>query len=136
MLTYIGAETVDRSDLVDVIVINMAVGAAGSGLALAPTHGSAVHHTGRCGASLVSLAAREGVAVVRHHPAEAARGSKGRKTQCIMAQAMPTEPLALFSAHIPCCCIPSATQEPPGTIETPTTAALLLVGVTRQQVLG
>lgn len=34
------------------------------------------------------------------------------------------------------CCSPSTSQEPPGPIESPTAAAMLVVLVTRQQVLG
>lgn len=74
--TYVGAEAVSRSDLVDVIGMGMATGAPGSGLALAPTHGPAMHHTAGCRASLVLLTAHERVAVVRHDPGGEAGGSK------------------------------------------------------------
>lgn len=97
-LLLIGTKAVGRSDLVDVIGMNMVIGAAGNGLAFAPTHGPAVHHTAGLRAGLVPLLARERVAVIRHNP--------------------------------------STSQEPPGTIEAPTAAALLVVLVTRQQVLG
>lgn len=76
--TYIGAEAVGRSDLVDVIGMDIAIGAARGGLAFAPTHGPTVHHAGGCGDSLVPPMAGERVAVVRHNPAGAAGGSGDR----------------------------------------------------------
>lgn len=97
-LFLVGAEAVGRSDLVDVIGMDIAIGAARGGLAFAPTHGPAVHHAGGCGDSLVPPMAGEWVAVVRHNS--------------------------------------SSAQEPPGTIQSPTMATLLVVRVTRQQVLG
>lgn len=128
MHTYIGAKAVGWSDLVDVVGVDVAVGAAGSSLPLAPTHGPAVHHAGRGGASLILLTAREWVAVVRHNPEEVTGGNKGNGWYS-MAYSVPCPYLRPE-------CIPSASQEPPGTIETPAATALLMVPVTGQQVLG
>lgn len=89
--TYIGAKAVGRSDLVDVIGMNMVIGAAGNGLAFAPTHGSAMHHTAGLGAGLVPLLAREWVAVIRHNPGEAAGRSKRRVS---VARALPVRGLS------------------------------------------
>lgn len=100
--TYVGAQAVGRSDLVDVIGMDMAIGAAGSGLALTPTHGPAVHHAGGRWASLIPLTARERIAVVRHNSAESRReqgGDAGRhgpdpahKVPC----PLPCPPLAAY----------------------------------------
>lgn len=141
--TYTGTKAVGRSDLVDVIVMDMAIGTAGSGLALAPAHGPAVHHAAGRLASLVLLTAREWVAVVRHNPGGAAGRSKCRVNMVrhnpgppAGCRAILRPPLhASFLARA-LCCSPSTSQEPPGTIETSTMAALLVVRVTRQQVLG
>lgn len=52
----------------------MTIGAARSGLALAPPHGAAVHHASRSGAGLVVLlTAGEWVTVIRHHPRKGSR---------------------------------------------------------------
>lgn len=140
--TYVGAEAVGRSDLVDVIGMDIAIGAARGGLAFAPTHGPAVHHAGGCGDSLVPPMAGEWVAVVRHNSAGAAGGSRNKNEHgaawpspsCRLL--LPETPAyALFPVRAPCCS-PSSAQEPPGTIQSPTMATLLVVRVTRQQVLG
>lgn len=122
--------------------MDIAIGAARSGLAFAPTHGPTVHHAGGCGDSLVLPMAGERVAVVRHNPAGAAGGSRDRVS---MGQPGPgpscrlllpeTPAYALFPVRAPCCS-PSTAQEPPGTIQSPTTATLLVVRITGQQVLG
>lgn len=129
--TYTGAEAVGRRDLVDVIGMDVVIGAAGSGLALAPTRGPGVHHAAGRGACLRLLPARERVAVVRHNPGGAAGRSRGGVSWS------PPRPLppALSPAHMPRCS-PSPSQEPPGAIQMPTAAALLVVLVTGQQVLG
>lgn len=99
--TYIGTKAVDRSDLVDVIGMNMVIGAAGNGLAFAPTHGPAVHHTAGLRAGLVPLLARERVAVIRHNPGEAAGRSKGRVS---VVRALPAGgfPKAPATCPLPC----------------------------------
>ena len=130
--TYTGAKAVGWSDLVDVIGMDLVIGAAGSGLALAPPHGPAVHHAAGRRASLGSPLARERVAVVRHHPGGAAGGREGRVS---LAFPKALAPCPLSCPH-PCCCSPSTSQEPPGAVEMPTLAALLVALVTRQQVLG
>lgn len=140
--TYTGAEAVGRSDLVDVIGVDTAIGTVGSGLALAPTHGPTVHHAAGGGASLIPLTTGEGVAVVRHNPGGAAGGSDSRVSTvrhrpglaCRMLPKSPAScPRTLPTAP---CCSPSTSQEPPGAIKMPAAAALLVVRVTRQQVLG
>lgn len=132
MQTYTGAKAVGRSDLVDVIGMGLVIGAAGSGLALAPPHGPAVHHAAGRRAGLGSVPAGERVAVVRHHPGGAAGGSKGR-----VSLAFPKAPaLCPLSFPHPGRCSPSTSQEPPGTVEMPALAALLVALVTGQQVLG
>lgn len=92
--TYTGAQAVGRGDLVDVIGVDVVIGAAGSGLALAPPRGPGVHHAAGRGACLRLLPARERVAVVRHNPGGAGGVSWPSPGPLPHAPSLPARPAA------------------------------------------